>query len=135
MTPDLDTLEKLARGATSGPWNYEAERYSAKCIIGVKPTDDRWLAHCQPEFNGEANARFICAANPQTILSLIAALRKAESGLEEARQIQRDQAWRTCRRTCEFRHRHIHSAECNEAFKNIDRIAASLEALEKAIKL
>jgi len=53
---------------TSGPWHYEDERYATKCVIGVE-NDDRWVAHCQPEFNGEANGRLIAAA-PDLLFAL-----------------------------------------------------------------
>lgn len=63
MTFDFDRFvkenEALCEAATSGPWNHEHERYSAKNVIGIKPRDDRWLASCQPEFNGHDNADFI----------------------------------------------------------------------------
>jgi len=45
-----------------GHWKYEAERYSAKDVIGIHG-DDRWIATCQPEFNGTANARSIVLLN------------------------------------------------------------------------
>ena len=58
MTP-LEKLAVIVKARTEPPWNYEDERYSARCVIGLKPVDDRWLAHCQPGLNGEANGKFI----------------------------------------------------------------------------
>lgn len=78
----LSELRKLAQSATSGNWNYEYERYSARCVIGVKPVDDRWIAHCQPELNGDNNAKFIAAMNPATALRMIELLERAKKELE-----------------------------------------------------
>lgn len=65
----LDDIARLCAEATSAPWNYEPERYSSRCVIGIKPRDDRWVAHCQPALNGEANGLFISAA--RTYLPLL----------------------------------------------------------------
>jgi len=62
---------------TSGPWHYEDERYATKCVIGVE-NDDRWVAHCQPEFNGEANGRLIAAA-PDLLFALDEAFAQYDS--------------------------------------------------------
>lgn len=56
----LEELREIARSRTAGEWRYEAERYSAKCVIGLT-NDDRWVATCQPEFNGESNGKMIVA--------------------------------------------------------------------------
>ena len=74
----LEELLEIAKSATPGPWNYEPERYSAMCVIGIKPIDDRWIAHCQPEFNGQQNGRFIATFNPQTVIDLITQLKDAQ---------------------------------------------------------
>jgi hypothetical protein len=58
----LSTLKRVVGARTRLPWSYEDERYSARCVIGAKPADDRWVATCQPAFNGEANGRFIALA-------------------------------------------------------------------------
>lgn len=62
MTITLEEMRKLEKSATAGPWEYEPERYSALCVIGIKPRDDRWLAHCQPMLNGEANGQLIVSS-------------------------------------------------------------------------
>ena len=77
MTPRLDTMLDLCKRATPGPWHYEAERYSAKHVIGIKPIDDRWLAHAQPEFNGKNNGQLIASCDPQTIEAMIGLLKEA----------------------------------------------------------
>ena len=74
----LEELLEIAKSATPGPWNYEPERYSAMCVIGIKPIDDRWIAHCQPEFNGQQNGQFIATFNPQTVIDLITQLKDAQ---------------------------------------------------------
>lgn len=76
-----ESLDK-ANAATEGPWNYESERYSALCVIGVKPFDDRWIAHCQPEFNGQHNGRFI-AHSRQAVPSLANAVLELCQRVEE----------------------------------------------------
>jgi hypothetical protein len=53
----IEETKAICEKATPN-WNYEAERYSAKCVIGNRPDDDRWIASFQPEFNGEDNAQF-----------------------------------------------------------------------------
>ena len=70
IIPEITSLIEKAKQATQDKWNYEAERYSARCVIGQKPTSDKWIATFQPENNGEHNALFVCAANPSAILSL-----------------------------------------------------------------
>lgn len=72
MTAWVDEIEKRLNAATPGPWNHELERYSAKNVIGIKPIDDRWIASCQPEFNGYSNAELIAHA-PVDIAKLIKA--------------------------------------------------------------
>ncbi len=68
---NLDKLRAIVDAATPGPWNYENERYSSRCVIGLKPQDDRWLAHCQPALNGEANGAFIAAFNPTVVKAML----------------------------------------------------------------
>lgn len=73
----LDELLALEKEATKN-WVYEGERYSALCVIGNKPHDDRWIAHFQPAFNGEANGQFAVAIrNAAPILIEVARAAKA----------------------------------------------------------
>lgn len=55
---NLTKLREIAKARTQGKWRYEPERYSAKCVIGLHG-DDRWIANCLPEWNGEFNGHFI----------------------------------------------------------------------------
>lgn len=95
---DLDELERLAKAATDGPWIMQEDCGNCKgrhivesrvesemgeygsilsswhpevvgCCLegGLGPNVDRWVA--------PADAAFIAAANPQTVLALIARLR------------------------------------------------------------
>jgi hypothetical protein len=68
---DLDDLERLAKAATPGPWDAgtcEGEVWSDKLLVvwDALPND----------------AAYIAAANPPTILALIARLRAAEAVAE-----------------------------------------------------
>lgn len=89
---NYDQLQKIAEKATSGPWNYEAERYSAKCVIGIKPRDDRWIASFQPAFNGEANGVFCSTFNPAQCLQLLEDLRKCIEAMDKTRSRADDYA-------------------------------------------
>ena len=76
---------------TKAPWRYVPELYSSKCVIMLEDrTEARWLAHCQPEFSGEANAARIVACinacegieNPARIADLIDAAKEIVEILE-----------------------------------------------------
>ena len=78
---NLDTLEALANATTPGPWNWH---YSNGSIIVDGPESDKVATiHVgidnQP---AEHKARFIAAANPETILAMIALLREMGEALE-----------------------------------------------------
>lgn len=83
----MEELEKFAREATPGPWEWNEELGPIETVEDGYP-----IAHIHPHANirtvlarGEeyshANARFIAAANPQRVLDLIARVRKAEAAL------------------------------------------------------
>jgi len=61
---DLDKLERLAWGAQPGPWSWENSE-----VIGA---DDKVLAEVAWS---DADAEYIAAVDPPTVLALIAALR------------------------------------------------------------
>jgi len=75
---ELDKLEALCRAATPGLWTcirntwYDGMRLGQHELIGPK-------FNYSPDINEEEpkDAAYICAANPQTILRLVAQLRKA----------------------------------------------------------
>ncbi len=87
MTPcplDLDALEKLAREATSGRW----EAYSASCCPDMGGVEGPKRSVCASVVGryghpmSLADAQFIAAASPETVLALIARVRglEAETG-------------------------------------------------------
>ena len=93
-TIDLDQLQKLADAATPGPWTVSAENppinhqphYPDNGAIWVYADEDcdiHPIADCSCNhtcrmFEQEYNAAFIAAANPTTILALIARIRDLE---------------------------------------------------------
>ena len=81
MTIDLDALESAAKAATPGPWETIGYRIYA---------DKKNIASAQEVYSyredevvlpkeAEANATFIAAANPTTMLALIAELRETRA--------------------------------------------------------
>lgn len=70
---NLSELKKLAEAATPGPWNNRELKNMEDCILG--PDGETWVV-----FNDECAAMkqedsdFVTAANPQTILQLLAVM-------------------------------------------------------------
>lgn len=86
---DLDALERAAAAATPGPWQnaWKVDTHSEHMIWTLAPGyegADADIVACT-WFDGprmsmlEADADFVCAANPAAILTLIARLRAAEA--------------------------------------------------------
>lgn len=80
----LDELAKLASAATPGPWSMDMGGY-----VGTAYGADTPQGKMRIEFDlggGPGSSReekeFICAANPDTILKLIASLKEAMEALE-----------------------------------------------------
>ena len=71
---DLDELEKLAKAATAGPWHPRVEG-----ILGSFNLDSGDIELRELPKSSE-NEKFIAAANPETILKLIAVARAARQG-------------------------------------------------------
>jgi len=67
----LTKLREIAMAATQVRWKYVDEQYGAKCVIGMKPEDDRWIAHCQPELRGRSNGKHIATFDPTMVLKLL----------------------------------------------------------------
>lgn len=90
MATDLDELERLAKSATPGPWTasqtYPPDGYAIHAagipwqLAYVSSTLGANTSH---EWPIEANASHIAAANPATVLALIADLRATRSRLAE----------------------------------------------------
>lgn len=93
MTIDLDELERLAKAATPGPWEASSDEPGDVVIWGPR---EEWLANIgnwarqheeidpdraarqYVELRDAADAAFIAAANPQTVLALVERLRLLE---------------------------------------------------------
>lgn len=92
MNPaDLDGLEALAKAATPGPWRFdgwqmvsdaEGLNYGTRIVLDVEE------GHVYSEYSSDSasldvtpeDADFIAAANPATVLQLIALARRAVGG-------------------------------------------------------
>ena len=85
---DLDRLEALANKATPGPWRY-ADSEDHVTITGFifAGFDDLFTLQ-RDSAQGVMDAEFIAAANPQTILALIARIREMEAALAPFAAIQ-----------------------------------------------
>jgi hypothetical protein len=100
----LEKLEALALAATPGPWAYQEDSDAYTHIIRPVASPGWIIASAtqtsKPE--GEANGRWIAAANPATILALIDLARRAS-----ASQISKDAGgwkWVPVEPTIEMRH-------------------------------
>lgn len=72
---DLDALEAIAKAATPGPW--KAGRYHVLADADLEPITYRATV---------ADIRFIAAADPSTVLALIAELRQERERAEHFRE-------------------------------------------------
>ena len=72
---DLDTLEALAQAATPGPWRHPGRALVVSRVDSSEPL----VCDCLSEQFAQApkDAAFIAAANPATVLKLIAELRRS----------------------------------------------------------
>jgi hypothetical protein len=86
---DLDLLEALARRATPGPWGahdfgYYGEQEPSSIVVyegsrfDWEQARDGHILFQTPRWDSQEsdNADFICAANPQVVLALIAEIRR-----------------------------------------------------------
>jgi hypothetical protein len=88
MPLDLDALEGLAKAATPGPW--KSERGIEGWCVETEAAKDKdggqhVACYCFAEagYVPDADAAFIAAMNPQTVLALIAEVRELRSTLAE----------------------------------------------------
>jgi hypothetical protein len=103
MRYDLDSLEALATAATPGPWHWVnpttdaprglGEWRSSLRTVEKFPTQSvgplpKFIVEADEicDWNMDANASFIAAANPETILTLTAELRKLRAEINEMRK-------------------------------------------------
>jgi hypothetical protein len=88
-TTDLKDLKELAEAATPGPWKHhkEAGPYASRdevwCDSPCKDEPD-WSCPVVDDII-EQDAKFIAAANPKTVLELIARVEAAEGALEHSK--------------------------------------------------
>ena len=74
MKIDIDRLEKLAKAATPGPWRVLPDLRSVTTTVegyslcGPELLIADWIDHDQAN---EANAAFVAAASPSTIMALL----------------------------------------------------------------
>jgi hypothetical protein len=88
MTRDLEELERLARAATPGPW------YKDRDFPEVKQSHTRLVAVCDPKANWshgmtlcQQDAAYIAAANPATILRLLAHVEGLERKVADQNEV------------------------------------------------
>lgn len=74
---DITELEKLARAATPGEW-FVGDPNKLGALCGIYEPGEYVIADIQEDAEDlpqEANARYIAATNPQTVLKLIEVIR------------------------------------------------------------
>lgn len=83
MADDLDRLETLAKAATPGPWVMDDDQQTSYPV--VRTNEGIAIAGCPTNrlTRGRINTEFIAAADPQTVLALIAELRAARTFRDE----------------------------------------------------
>ena len=79
MTVDLAALRQLAEKATPGPWQH--------CSGHWVYADRLFIAMVDDSERGAHEGAFIAAANPATILALLAELESDRRELEAARRV------------------------------------------------
>ena len=85
---ELDALEALAQAATPGPWGLIPKGGPQGNYFGVWNPQKGWIVldrvlNIQGE--GDASATYIAAANPETVLRLLADVRRYRAALEAAK--------------------------------------------------
>lgn len=78
---NIDELEKLARGAASGPWIVSADEDSDKWLVGYE-SQPGLVGYPVVSTYSDDDATYIAAANPAAILELISINRELVSALE-----------------------------------------------------
>ena len=80
---ELELLERLAQESTPGAWQFDDTRAIGHAVIGNTAKIET-VALC-PAHRSEADARFIAAASPSTILAIVAELRALRAVAEAAK--------------------------------------------------
>lgn len=95
---NLDEIEARAKAATPGPWSWsQYPSGSTSVTIGRGPGDDGVFLYLTRRSDGSEpqkadDAAFIAAANPATVLALVARVRRLQEQLDVAQQLNRDLA-------------------------------------------
>lgn len=88
----LDDLERVAREATSGPWAALKSAYGARggtwSVLACGQNIAQVLRRSMTPARQTANARFIAAANPETVLALLSELRTLRASAAELAEIR-----------------------------------------------
>ena len=79
---ELEALAKAAKQTPPGKWHWN-EKYGELCYKS-EADDQTYMMSCPLPLN-ESNSRFIAAANPETILALIALLREMHDSAKRIR--------------------------------------------------
>lgn len=87
-TLDLDALERAARAATPGPWDFRTLENFGGNVVRYRD-GDRFDIERVAKAGLETNATFIAAANPAAILSLISDYRALQERVEGAEKALR----------------------------------------------
>lgn len=137
MTPTLNIaeLEKLARVATPGPWAYDqcGDVWTTQETDNLADIGEVFRAiGTTPTAPDNPNAAFIASANPQTILTLIAALREAMGVVREVTGMVDDFSGSDCifcRKNHPGHSRDLHDAGCF-----FDRTAQTLHSIAEKVE-
>lgn len=98
---NINELEKLAKQATPGPWHSASVDFGqgpvclvslSKAAIDPLKTENHIAAIVESE-NAERNSEFIAAANPDTVMKLIAVARAGRDCMEHCAQGLGEEDW------------------------------------------
>lgn len=126
----LAKLKELAQKATPGEWITGAHRYEPAWVV-LPPTDATGgfcIAQCRVSVNGCNNAAYIAAANPQTILELLAKIERLE---KENADFRSDSAFLEDSSAMTISYFAGRMSEGREKNKEIDKLLDENRRLEK----
>ena len=89
---NITELENLAQAATPGPWKFEKDGYVKSCVVPEIVCSPHSCLHETAKTKDhmrdlKGTAKFIAAANPQTILAMIELLREMADALDYASNV------------------------------------------------
>ncbi|MFJ2619713.1 ead/Ea22-like family protein [Glutamicibacter sp. NPDC087344] len=149
---DLDQLRKIAEQATPGPWEArQSGNFPGKYVVGPRhrPGDIGRgpIVLMQPIFWDEgsvANAEFIAAFDPETVLALITRTEQAEQDRDAALDANKRWAHRSSRETSALRKAHasidrvraLRNTWCEASYEPMNAglsIAGAVNAIDRAL--